>query len=117
MPKIDWFYCRGGWQSCNKTREFLAKHKIETIAEVDARKDILREKEARDLFASANKLYVVRGKKVVSFDLKKETPDKEAFEKMILGRTGNLRAPTIRKGKKIIIGFNEDSFREFFGIK
>ena len=117
MPKIDWFYCRQGWQSCNKTREFLAKHKIEILKEVDARKNIFREKEARNLFASANKLFVSRGKKTELFDLIKEQPDKEAFEKMILGRTGNLRAPTIRKGKKIIIGFNEDSFREFFVIK
>ncbi len=69
------------------------------------------------MFAAASKLYVARGKKVVTFDLKKEKPDKEAFEKMILGRTGNLRAPTIRMGKKLIIGFNEDSYREFFGIK
>jgi len=62
-------------------------------------------------------LYVSRGKKTIVFDLKKETLDKETIEKMILGRTGNLRAPTIRKGKKLIIGFNEDSFRKFFAIK
>ena len=30
----------------------------------------------------------------------------------MLGPTGNLRAPTIRKGKKIIVGFNEDVFSE-----
>ncbi len=62
-------------------------------------------------------LYLSRGKKTAVFDLRKEKPNKEVFEKMILGRTGNLRAPTIRKGKKLIIGFNEDSFKEFFAIK
>ena len=47
---------------------------------------------------------------------KKEKPKKEDFEKMILGRTGNLRAPAIRKGKKLFIGFNEESLSDFFGI-
>ena len=32
----------------------------------------------------------------------------------MLGPTGNLRAPTIRKGKTLIVGFNQEVFaREF----
>jgi arsenate reductase-like glutaredoxin family protein len=33
----------------------------------------------------------------------------------MLGATGNLRAPTIRAGKKLLVGFNEDVYREVFG--
>jgi len=33
----------------------------------------------------------------------------------MLGATGNLRAPTIRVGKKLLVGFNEDVYREVFG--
>jgi len=33
----------------------------------------------------------------------------------MLGPTGNLRAPTIRRGKTVIVGFNEDAFGELFG--
>jgi hypothetical protein len=32
--------------------------------------------------------------------------------KKILGRTGNLRAPTIRKGNSFFIGFNEDMYSQ-----
>jgi len=33
----------------------------------------------------------------------------------MLGPTGNLRAPTIRKGKTVVVGFNEEVFEEIFG--
>lgn len=33
----------------------------------------------------------------------------------MLGPTGNLRAPTIRKGKIILVGFNEEVYRARLG--
>jgi arsenate reductase-like glutaredoxin family protein len=39
---------------------------------------------------------------------------KELVEAM-LGPTGNLRAPTIRKGKTVLVGFNEELFEKIFG--
>lgn len=33
----------------------------------------------------------------------------------MLGPTGNLRAPTIRAGKTVIVGFNEEVFSQLFG--
>ena len=30
----------------------------------------------------------------------------------MLGPTGNLRAPAIRRGKTLLVGFNEDAFRD-----
>jgi len=116
MPKIEWFYCRGGWQSCNKTREFLAKFKIETPIIEDARKNILKESDAKKLIGSAKSLYLLRGKTSLHFNLEKEKPDKAVMEKMILGRTGNLRAPAIKYGQNLIIGFNENTYRKIFEI-
>ena len=43
-------------------------------------------------------------------DLKSE----EAVNAM-LGPTGNLRAPTIRTGKSLVVGFNEEEFSALFG--
>ncbi len=39
---------------------------------------------------------------------------KDVIEAM-LGPTGNLRAPTIRRGKTVLVGFNEELFAEVFG--
>ena len=61
-------------------------------------------------------LIVTRGKKVTFFKLSsKERPDDDTLAAAMLGPTGNLRAPAIRKGKKLIVGFNEDAYGEFFG--
>jgi arsenate reductase-like glutaredoxin family protein len=55
---------------------------------------------------------VAKGKKVSEFAGGKA--DKDVVEAM-LGPTGNLRAPTIRKGKTVLVGFNEELFQEVFG--
>ena len=56
-----------------------------------------------------------KGKKVVELDLKKDKPTQEEMLKLILGPTGNLRAPTLRVGKKLIVGFNEEMYKSVFG--
>jgi len=33
----------------------------------------------------------------------------------MLGPSGNLRAPTIRRGKTLLVGFNEDLYGSVFG--
>ena len=32
----------------------------------------------------------------------------------MLGSTGNLRAPTVRLGKTLVVGFNEDTWKKLF---
>lgn len=46
------------------------------------------------------------------------TPDAESKEdilKVSLGRTGNLRAPTLRVGEKLYVGYNEEMYKELLG--
>ena len=76
----------------------------------DARKNVIKADGAWDLIVSAKSLSVGRGKKVQTF-----VPDadqKEEILKVCLGRTGNLRAPTARSGKKLYVGFNEEMYKE-----
>ena len=53
---------------------------------------------------------VAKGKKVVTFDMKQSPPDDDTLAAHLLGPTGNLRAPTIRRGKTLLIGFNEEAY-------
>ena len=64
------------------------------------------------LLQGVDQLYAAKGKQVVHFNLKKDQPDAGTLEKMILGPTGNLRAPTLRKGKTLIVGFNEEMYKQ-----
>lgn len=61
------------------------------------------------------KLLVAKGKKVTQIDLKKDRPDDETLIKMMLGPTGNLRAPTLKVGKTVLVGFNPEAFTDTFG--
>ena len=59
-----------------------------------------------------NELYVSKGKKTLHFDLKKDRRDDEEIAGLILGRSGTLRAPVLRKGKTLIVGFTEEAFEK-----
>ncbi|NNE01112.1 MAG: hypothetical protein HKN47_27675 [Pirellulaceae bacterium] len=62
-----------------------------------------------------SKLFVAKGKKITRVDLKKDAPAYDALAALLLGPTGNLRAPTLKKGKTMIVGFNDELYDEVFG--
>lgn len=88
---------------------------METKDEANAKKERLGETEALKLAKAANDIYVAKGKKVVHLNMKKDKPDNATLAKLLLGPTGNLRAPTLRKGKTLIVGFNEETYEKLFG--
>ena len=51
---------------------------------------------------------VAKGKKVATFGVS-GSPGEEVVDAM-LGPTGNLRAPTVRSGKTLLVGFNEQVY-------
>ena len=62
--------------------------------------------------AKADEIYSLKGKKIVRLDLKKAKADDDEIAALMIGPTGNLRAPTFRKGKTIVVGFNEETYIE-----
>jgi len=60
------------------------------------------------LLDGVSDLYVAKGKKVVHFDLETERPEDDELLALLLGRSGKLRAPAIRKGRRFVVGFNAD---------
>jgi len=57
-------------------------------------------------------LFVAKGKKVVHHDLKSDRPSDDALLELMLGRSGKLRAPVVRSGSKLIVGYNADLYEE-----
>jgi len=62
------------------------------------------------LLKGAARLLVAKGKKLDEFKLASRVPA-DAVDAM-LGPTGNLRAPCLRVGKTVLVGFNEDAYRD-----
>ena len=55
-------------------------------------------------------LYVTKGKKVVHVDLRAGRPPKAELLGLLLGPSGNLRAPTVRRGRTLVVGFDEATY-------
>ena len=80
------------------------------MTQVDARKTTLKEKGALALVQEVDEIYASKWKRVVHLDLRKEKPDRAALLGLLLGPTRNLRAPTLRKGRTLLVGFDEETY-------
>jgi hypothetical protein len=83
--------------------------------EADAGKDRRGRDQALALARTSAKVIVARGKKVITFDMKTSPPDDDTLAAHLLGPTGNLRAPTLRKGKTLLVGFNDEAYEQVLG--
>lgn len=97
--------------TCGRTQGFLADKRIETVELVDARKTRLTLKDAHRLLEGMDQLIAAKGKKVERVDLRAGRPDKATLERLMLGPTGNLRAPTLKVGRTLLIGFDEATYK------
>lgn len=57
---------------------------------------------------------MAKGKQTVELDMKKDAPDEDELARLVLGRSGNLRAPAVRTGKTWVVGFGEPTWTEHF---
>ena len=62
------------------------------------------------MLAGVDEIHVAKGKRIVHVDLRKGRPGKAELLELLLGPTGNLRAPTIRKGRTLLVGFDEATY-------
>src|SRR5262245_373286 len=98
--------------TCAKTQGFLAKRKIAVAAQTDAKKSTIKGDAALGVLKDVDQLYVAKGKKVVHADLKNARPARAELLGLLLGPTGNLRAPTVRKGRTLVVGFDEETYKK-----
>ena len=82
---------------------------------MDAKKTRLGLKDALALLEGADVLYAAKGKNVDRLDLRVGPPEKAVVERLMLGPTGNLRAPTLRVGRTVLVGFDEETYRKVLG--
>ncbi|HAA59211.1 MAG TPA: hypothetical protein DCE42_30970 [Myxococcales bacterium] len=80
---------------------------------MNARLKLGKEK-ALELASAAEHIIVAKGKKRVDFSMQEEPPDEETLLSHMLGRTGNLRAPTLVLGETLVVGFNQALYESLF---
>ncbi len=93
--------------TCTRASKFLDAHALEVKELVPASRKLGRDV-ARQMCRVASRVVVSKGKATRELVPGKD-PEDEIVEAM-LGPTGNLRAPTMRVGRTVLVGFDEASF-------
>ena len=89
-----------------RTREVLDRNKAVVAAERSARKEPFSDKDVRDLLKQVDTVVIAKGKKANRFEANKvKLAD-------LKGPTGNYRAPIVRRGKTLVVGFSPDTLDE-----
>jgi len=112
---IDWMYNRKACITCQRARASLDELGCTVKQWEDAVKVRFNPKQALGHLQSMTKLVAMKGKKIVTFDLVKDRPDDDILLGHLIGPTGNMRAPTLKVGKTLLVGFNEEQYAELFG--
>jgi hypothetical protein len=83
---------------------------VQVADQVDAKKATIRGDAALATLKDVDDLYVMKGTKVVHVDLGARKLPKTELLGLLLGPTGNLRAPTLRKGRTLLVGFDAATY-------
>jgi hypothetical protein len=55
-------------------------------------------------------MYVAKGRKVIETDLSQDEAGESELLELLLGRSGKLRAPTIKVGESLLVGYSQEMF-------
>lgn len=97
--------------SCSKAQEVLGASQWKQTDVHDAKKEKIDEGEAWGKIKTHKRVLIAQGKNVVEF-----TPteaNKQEILKQAMGRSGNLRAPSLSAQGTLYIGFNETMYHTF----
>ena len=69
-------------------------------------------KAALALLDGVTDLYIAKGRQTLHFDLTAERPSEADLLGLLLGRSGKLRAPAIKTGGRMLVGYNPEILEE-----
>lgn len=109
---LDWRYNRVGCSTCIKAQDFLDRHGIATQVLEDAKRKVYKQEKAWDLVGRVQNIYARKHTKTAHFKVVDGVlqGSHEDFLEMVLGPTGNLRAPILLSGKDLLVGFDEAAY-------
>ena len=92
--------------SCARTRAVLDRARARIGEERSSRQSPMTEAEARALLHGVDVVIVARGKNSRTIPAPEASPDD------LRGPTGGIRAPIVRKGKTLLVGFSETELKK-----
>lgn len=85
----------------------LDAQQVQVKEERASRKQPLSDQEAQALLASLDEVIIAKGKN------SQLVPATQATLDQLRGPTGNFRAPMLRRGRRLLVGFSEPALLDF----
>ena len=92
----------------------MARHGLAAREVVDARKVKMGKPQIAALLRATHEVIASKGSRVAEFDLRASPPVEKVLYESLLGPTGNLRAPALRLGRTLVVGFSEERWKKLF---
>jgi hypothetical protein len=73
---------------------------------------VLGERDALVLARQVDDIYATKGARRVHVDLRVEKIDASTLKGFLIGPSGRLRAPTLRVGRTLLVGYDESAYRK-----
>jgi hypothetical protein len=97
-------------------QEFLAQAKLKSKEQIDAKKSPMPAAEAIRLARAGKRVIAMRGQRVADHELTAaNAPSDAELTSLIVGPSGNLRAPALRSAQTLLVGFHAATLEKFFG--
>ena len=94
--------------SCTRAGALMASARTTVRETVDAKKQRYPAQDLPALLKGAKRILVCKGTKVTELN-----PAEKMNLELLLGPSGNLRAPTVRLGTTWLVGFGEAEWKKF----
>lgn len=85
---------------------------VETTSPVDARRILIAWRDVRTIIRNVDDIYVANDRKVIHIELKSGKQELEVLARLLLRPSGNLRTPAITRGRTLVVGFDEETYRK-----
>lgn len=106
MSAIDLFYARPSCESCQKVRARLAERGV-VVRDERSTREPFSEAEVVALLDAVREVWLTRGRKVDERPAAAVRPDD------LRGPTGGFRAPMLRRGRRLLVGFDAATVDRF----
>ena len=101
--------------TCKRAQGFLAANMVETTSLVDARKTPIVWQDVRKMLQNVDDIFVAKGQKTIHVELATDKPGPDVLARLLLKPSGNLRTPTFQRGRTLVVGFDEATYRMVLG--
>jgi arsenate reductase-like glutaredoxin family protein len=102
--------------TCQRAQGFLESVGGSVAAVLNAKKVRMGPADALALARKVDMVVATKGKNVVTISLKDDRPSDEQLLAVLIGPSGNMRAPAAVVGRTLVVGFNEGEYRRILGV-